>query len=296
MAVSLVALVVLLNATIYSENVATRGIEAADGEALEVRATTVDGTGTLLDATNRHANESTSFGTVEASIDVGVTALDQRVARGYARRGGVAEVTLAAPGVTEGRYLQGSFNDTTEVPAVDRTRGFVIAVDPDRLPTANESTAAADAFSVAFNRSGGAGTERVFLYLDDGTGDGSADDIVAATASNGSDPAIVCRVSDGVADPLRVDLTAETIGGTSCPGLWPSVLVEPPERYTIEFDNTDDADASLVATVLSTMSPTGTVTPTATDAAYDATVEIRYHTAELRFETTVRVAPGEPDA
>ena len=41
MAVSLVALVVLLNASIYSENLATRGIEAADGDSLEVRAAAV---------------------------------------------------------------------------------------------------------------------------------------------------------------------------------------------------------------------------------------------------------------
>ncbi|WP_231741260.1 hypothetical protein [Halorubrum sp. CBA1125] len=52
-AVSLLTLVVLLNATIYSEAVATRGVEAADGEALEVRAAAVEGTGTLIDATNR---------------------------------------------------------------------------------------------------------------------------------------------------------------------------------------------------------------------------------------------------
>ncbi|MCL7418278.1 MAG: hypothetical protein M8354_10625, partial [Halalkalicoccus sp.] len=51
-AVILVALVVLLNTVIYTENLATRGIDSGADDALEYRATVVGSVGELIEYEN----------------------------------------------------------------------------------------------------------------------------------------------------------------------------------------------------------------------------------------------------
>ena len=288
MAVSLVALVVLLNATIYSENVATRGIESADGEALEVRATMVEGTGELIDATNRNATEG--YAETEAAVEDGIAALDARVAGGYARRGGVANVTLVENSLREGRFLTGPVDSSTAVTDVDRTRGFVIEIDSDDLETANTSTASDEAFHVVLNRSASGATDEVYVYEDD-----EEDEYVVATGEDGAEPTVRCRRSSIDGDRVAVDLTDGRFDGDPCPGLWPTERLDPDESYAIEFATADGVDTEVTAPVRSTTDPAGGAALESTPAVYEAAIDVSYRTAELRFETRVRVAPGGPD-
>ncbi len=286
MAVSLVALVVLLNATIYSENVATRGIEAADGEALEVRATAVEGTGSLIDATNRNATGG--YGDVEQAVGEGVGELDAHVAREYARRGGVTRIENRSGGMREGRYLTGDLTGTQVTDNVSRTRGFVLEVNATSLEQANVSTAGAEAFHVVLNDSTG-GTSEVYVY------EQSNGNVTVAIGDDGGAPTVRCEVDPGTSDRIAVDLTGGRLDGGPCFGIWPSPLVEPADPYTIEFANVGAADGNATATVMAASGDAVASDLTATEAVYDAEIDVRYRTAELRFETTVRVAPGEPD-
>ena len=290
MAVSLVTLVVLLNATIYSENVATRGVEAADGEALEVRATAVEGTGSLIDATNRNATGS--YGAVEDAVIDGVGELDAHVARGYARRGGVTAIGIDSSAIREGRYLTGNLTGTQVTDNVSRTRGFVLDVNTTSLASTNASEADSEAFHVVLNDSVG-GTREVYVYADADNGD----NVTVAVGDDGAPPTVRCAVDPGtLEDRVAVDLTDERLGDEPCPGVWPDALVTSDKPYTIEFANVDAADGEATATAMAASGNDVASDLAATDAVYDAEIDIRYRTAELRFETTVRVAPGEPDA
>ncbi|EMA63146.1 DUF7261 family protein [Halorubrum lipolyticum] len=284
MAVSLVTLVVLLNATIYSENVATRGIESADGEALEVRATAVGGTGELIDATNRAG----PAGHADAAQTVrdGVADLDGEISRSYAERGGVAHVELVS--VRNGSRLTAEMaavdpNASTLARDVDRTRGFVLEVNPGSL---NNET---NAFHVDLDNSTG-GSRQVYVY------NGTDGNVTVAVGDDGAGPTVRCETPPGGRDRVTVDLTGERLGDRPCPGIWPSSLVAPDDPYDVALVNASGVGGEVTATARPVSGDEVSTDLAAAPAVYEATVNLRYRTAELRFETAVRVAPGEPDA
>ena len=274
-AVSLVALVVLLNASIYGENVATRGVEAADGEALEVRAAVVEETEARLDAANRDGP------TTAADVDASVDAIERNLTARYASRGGIAVVDLLD--TASGQYLTGPVNDSTAITGVDRIRAFSVANGSD-LP----STEAA-AFTVVLNDTAADTTHEVYLYESDG-------DVVVARGENGSTPTERCRYPASGA-PVALDLTGDRLDGEPCPGVWPEALSDESDGpFDVEFENADGVGAEATATVGTDANPESDTALTVRDAVYAATIEFRYRTADLRFETPIRVAPGEPDA
>ncbi|ACM56572.1 DUF7261 family protein [Halorubrum lacusprofundi] len=292
MAVSLVTLVVLLNATIYSENVATRGIESADGEALEVRATAVDGTGELLDATNRAG--PTDHADAAETVRNGVKDLDREASRSYAERGGVARIELLE--IRNGSRITTDMaavdpNASTLAADVDRTRGFVLDVDPGSLVETNASGAVDNAFHVELNDSTG-GTHQVYVY------NGTDGNVTVAVGDNSGEPTVWCETPPDGRDRVAVDLTGERLGGRSCPGIWPTALVAPDDAYDITLMSANAAAGEAAATVRAVSGDTVTTNLTGgrQPAVYEATIGLRYRTAELRFETDVRVVPGEPNA
>ena len=291
-AVSLVALVVLLNASIYSENVATRGIEAADGEALEVRAAAVEETGKLIDGTNRNrpANHSEAAATVEG----GIADLDEYLARAYADRGGVTRVSGDPSSIRAGRYVTGNLtangtgdSNATLADGVAQTRGFVVEVDPDALAPTDAAGAPTDAFYIEFD-DGVNETREVYVY------NGTGDNVTVAVGENGSAPTVVC--STPTADRVAVDLTGGTLGDERCPGLWATSAGALGTPYDVAIERTDKANGTVTATVRPDSGDAVGSNLTSSPAVYDAEIDLSYRTAELRFETTVRVAPSEPDA
>lgn len=292
MAVSLVVLVVLLNSTIYSENVATRGIESADGEALEVRATAVGGTGELLDATNRAG--PAGYDEAAETVRDGIADLDQEMARSYAERGGVARVELVA--IDNGSRIDTPLaaadpNSSRLARDIDRTRGFVFDAERDSLAVTNAADADTDAFHVSLNESTG-GSRQVYVY------NGSDGNVTVAVGDNSTQPSALCSVPPDGRDRVAVDFTEERLGSQPCPGMWPSSLVTPADPYTIELINASAADGDVTVTARPNAGENVTTDLTAArqPAAYEATINLWYRTADLRFETAVRVAPGEPDA
>ncbi|MDZ5812057.1 hypothetical protein U4E84_11960 [Halorubrum sp. AD140] len=295
MAVSLVTLVVLLNATIYSENLATRGVESADGEALEVRAAAVEGTGTLVDATNRNATNESTHADVRNAVDDGIADLDQDLLRTYAGRGGTLRLETDPSGIRNGTLiadeLPGEANETTVAADVDRTRGFVLDVDASSLAETNVSAAPEEAFHVVLDVSGG-GSDEVYVYRNES----APDTVTVAVGDDGGTPSVLCEVDASGDGRVAVDLTGERLGDESCPRLWPADLVDSEDAYTVSVENADAADGEVTATALPESGDGVASDLDATAAVYDAEIDLRYRTAELRFETTVRVAPGEPDA
>jgi len=293
MAVSLVTLVVLLNATIYSENLATRGIESADGEALEVRAAAVDGAGALIDATNRAGPES--HADAAETVRAGITDLDGEISRSYAERGGVASVGSAS--IRNGSRIVAPMtavdsNASTLAANVTRTRGFALDIDPDSLNTTDAAGAPAEAFHVDLDNSTG-GSRQVYVY------NGSDGNVTVAVGDDGGEPAVRCEAPPDDPDGnVTVDLTGQRLGDRHCPGIWPAAFVAPDDPYTVTLTNASATAGEVTVTARPDSGDAVITDLTAArePAVYEATIDLRYRTAELRFETAVRVAPGEPDA
>lgn len=287
LAVTLVALALLLNAAIYTENLATRDASAGGDAALEFRATTAAGVGGLVDRENARGYGSQTA--VCGAVRGGVEEFDDLVSARHSQRGTLASVAATGSdgcdGMTNGTYVarngSGTFtangnNSWTVATEVDRARGFRVRVD-DVESLSNES---ADALNITFTNASGE-NHSVLLVRN-----GSA---VDAEVVGGT----VCTVN--ASGGTTLDLTAETLGGEPCEGIWP----EEYESYDVRIRNGDAVAGSFAVTFGPNASPTAAAEDEATvdvsPAVYDVALRARYRTSELAFETTVRVAPGEFD-
>jgi hypothetical protein len=280
LAVILVTVALLLNAAIFTENVATRDTTTQGAEAIELRGELVTAIGDLIETENRQGDGSTT------NVTEGIETMKPLVDRERARHGVVA--TLARNGTTSGQLIESTDfeadgTDWTLVESLSDARAFTVTVDPTEIYTESNPNAIQiedNAFAVRFITS----DENVTQYLyNDG------DDLVVATAVASADPETRCRIDHGGSD-TTVDLSREQLSTDDATvecfrGLWPD---EDPER--IEFLNGDAAEGLFTVTVDDSASSTIATT----DAVYSATVDIGYRSSELDFETTVRVAPGEP--
>ena len=288
LAVILVTVALLLNAAIFTENVATRDTTADGPEAIELRGEVVQGIGDLIESENRDGAGSTT------AVEDGINTTGEMVDRERARGGTIATVSYADS--NEGTLLRynedgdsRAFSDAdpnswTLVDNLGSTRAFTVGIEPNEL---NESTAESsdEVFGVRFSNAT-EGDETLHIYDDeDQTGN-----LTIARAVNGETPERLCRIEyDGT---TTVDITGDrlTTDGAivDCHrSLWPDY---DPDR--IEFVNIDDEVGTASVTVTEGNDWANEVTDT--DAVYSATVDISYQSTDLTFETTARIAPGEP--
>ena len=287
LAVMLVTVALLLNTAIFTENVATRDTTADGREAIELRGEAVDSVGTLIETENRGGGGDT--GDVEAAVD----AMGPLVDREHARHGAIA--TLSRNGsATAGRLLRWSdagspraFDEEgtrwTFADGLGSARGFRLTVDPSTLADTTAGASDADAIGVRFINSTGNNVTQ-YLYVD---GSGT---LSVAEAVDGSTPIHQCSIDHN--GTTTIDFTGSRLStegaATDCfRGLWPPTAPE-----EIEFVNVGGEEGTAEVTVDSGSSPTGSVSDD--DAVYAVTVDVGYRSQELAFETTVRVAPGEP--
>ncbi|MCQ4333336.1 hypothetical protein KM295_07560 [Natronomonas sp. F2-12] len=261
LAVLFVALALLINAAIYTDNVATRGDDPA-GEALTYQAGVTDAVGDLIDAENAAADEGDGFGTVNGSVTSGVSEIDAAVARNNLGRAAATETTVSR--ATEGRLIRernvdGFESWETNASAV---RGFVIDLDTDNMTADSSFVIDLDGTELEVNKTGG----NVVV-------EGGVDDATCETNADGT---------------VRFDVTGERIDGDVCRFGWPTLDGD----SNVTFENGTHAGGSYELTVASGEDPTG---PQTTPAVYSVDLALRMDTPELRYETTVTVAPGEHD-
>ena len=275
LAVILLTVALLLNAAVYTENVATRETAADSHDAIAFRSETVDGVTELIATENRHGTGD------PAAVGDGINATGPLVDRQQARAGVVANVSFN--GTTEGRRIAATSLDNGDdwafVEGVDGARNVTLSVDPSTL--ANDPTdVEADALGVRFVTT--TGNETRYVYRE-------GSEVVVDAANETHAPSRRCGVPTG--DPTTVDLTGDRLiaGGTTVDcfrGVWPEATVE-----DVRIVNGPGTTGSIAATVRGYDAVTAD-----TDRAvvYAATVDLVYRTPEVDFETTVRVAPGEP--
>ncbi|MFW6320779.1 MAG: DUF7261 family protein, partial [Halohasta sp.] len=288
LAVILVTVALLLNAAVFTENVATQETAAEGRDALAFRADLVDGIGDLIETGNADGDYDSD------DVSKGINNTAPLVERQYARHGIVANTSYN--NTTAGDRLEwdgdGTFTDSEDnpiwrpVPDLNETRNFTVSVDPDDLEN-DPSNVEDQAFGVRLVNESDESGENVTQYVyKDG------DEVVVDEANETQGPTRQCAIEAD--NPTTVDLTGDRLSNDSSTvecfrGLWADV---PPEA--IEFRNGDAAGGTFALTVDDASSPTDDSHVASTEAVYSATVDVVYQSPELTYESTVRIAPGEP--
>lgn len=282
-----VALALILNAAIFTENLASRGDTTGGDEVVQLRDDLRRGVATVLTHENRLLDD---HDLVNESVTVSVAELDDALRTSNARRGAASVVSLES--TTNGTLVNqtnASRNfsdgngtaDWTIAENVERTRAFELAINRSLLDGSCSLPDGCFAVNVTNGNAywrlsaNATGADRVNVTIDNGT---STDTCTA----NGS--------------TVAVDVTAGTVGGVTCPAL--SFDEVPAGSYDLAVENGDDAGGtySLVvdnASLATSPPPHFGDGPSVTAALYDATLAYEYHTSRLAYESTLRVAPGE---
>ena len=263
LAVLFVALAVLVNAAIYTDNVATRGGDPAE-EALTYQDGVTDAVGGLIEAENAEAGAGEGFTDVDQRVRDGVSAIGVAAERNNLRRATTTET--AVTGTREGRLIRernvGDFEDWEA--NASAARGFVIELDTDEMTEGSPLSIDLDGTELEVNKTGG-------------------DVVVEGGTEN-----VECRTNaDGT---IRFDVTGERLGDEPCRFGWPTFGA----TGDVGFENGTHAGGSYELTVASDDDPAW-LAPETTPAVYSVEIDLRVVTPELRYETTVTVAPGEPD-
>ncbi|EMA68961.1 hypothetical protein C461_05002 [Halorubrum aidingense JCM 13560] len=311
LAVIFVTVVLLLNTVIYTENLATRGVDAGGGEAVEFRDGAVDDLGAIMD--REHRTESSVDGVI-ADFEASAAAYANATTDLRARDGVVADITVV--GIEPGHFIaqeedgggydeltagDGTTADWTVAGNATRARDYRVTVAPDSL-----SASSGDAFTiVAEGAPGGSNaTWSVSLWS------ASDPDDINVTVTN--ETASVTETFAPAADGNHtVDVTGGTVNGEPFDALVWAEGVQNDDGtadYDIRYENGDEATGTYHLVVQSDDLDSGdddqygsspadrSSQPYVVDAVYSADVEISHRTPELEYGDVIRVAPGERDA
>jgi len=191
LAVILVAVVLLLNTVIYTENLATRGVDAGGAEAVDFRDGAVEDVAAIMEREHRNENAS---GDTAANFTASTAVYADTVAGLRARDGVIADIDVRV--IERGYFIaqepldDGSRRNMTDPDGIEdwtvagnttRTRAY-------RLTVSADSVEGSDSFAVVATRP----NETWSMSLSDGP---DADDI-RVTVDNGTD-----TVTETFADP-----------------------------------------------------------------------------------------------
>ncbi|PSP55192.1 hypothetical protein BRC82_06705 [Halobacteriales archaeon QS_1_67_19] len=302
-AVMLVALVLLLNTVIYTQNLATRGADVDDRAAVEFQQAVVEGVGEVIDAENRA--EYGNSAKVEANVTDGIDRYDALASRYHTEQSTVAYVDRETVSLSDGALLRqtdasrdftnagGGAGDWTLVEGAGA--GNAPGVRDATITVSREDLSDSAGSGFALQLSGDADNDwRVRLYDDGGA--------VTVAVKNGSE-SLETGVCSAAGPEATVDLTAGTLNGSACPQLaWATGVSAP---YDVEFVNGAEATGTYALTVHNGSattdvrtdnfeSPDAGASPRAAAAVYAAEFAVHFRTPDLTYRTTVRVAPGEP--
>lgn len=296
----LVALVLLLNTTIYTENIASRGIDRSPDEAVEFRVAVTDGLRDLIEANEDSEYDEPNFSDTLANFS-------RMLERGYEDRGTIAVVNNTSAKVHTGTLIRQTnhtrnFSSAQSIPQANwtvaeeiddmRNVQFKINISESRIPTAGRE----NAFELQFNDSTDSTNNwSVYIYKTSGG------ELEVATERNGTGLfGGTCSYSHGGGGNVTIDITNGTLAGEECDILqwWGG---NPPESYDLRFVFGNKSSGTYDM-LLNDSIPAGDSYFTDSGgpekiqpALYSLTVRLRYQTSTLAYETNVTIAPGEPE-
>jgi hypothetical protein len=289
LAVAFVVLALVLNAVVFTENLATRNHGQTDSVVAYERAAEAD-VGGLLAGTNRHNNSD--YDDLAATLTANVETWDANASvlaagSGHVTRSAIASVangTRVVQSVERNFSNATGVGDWTAATGIDGTRRFHVVAAP---------TDSADALTLTV--SNGSAAWRV-LVVENASNAGFTD--VEVHDESGAVLAATTVESDAAA----LDLTEGTVNGSAVEG-WQfaegvgggyDVRVENGSvatgRYVFVVDR--ERPDLLAALPSDTYHDPGTGDePTTTPALYQATVNVTVQNSRVTYETNVAVAP-----
>jgi len=288
LAVTLIALALVMNAAIYTENLATRSEAVGPSNAYAYqRATTNAATEAFHYA---HDVNNGTYAELDDNVTDAMEEYNRITSRQEVTTGRVVNVSVST---TEGTnitstdssdYTDASGNqDWIMASGVTGVRNFTMTVDDS-----GGDLVAPGAGTDEFRLVARGASERWYLNVTEDPSSGQT--IVGVNASGDYD---TCTTS---LTTFEIDVSAGQVAGTSCDAL---NFSETPDSYTLRFQNATNVAGSysLVVNVSATgLSGYSGGPPKAQPALYSMTVEVVYETSDMRYRTDVRIAPGEEDA
>lgn len=275
LAVAFVALALVLNAVVFTENLATRNPDPAD-DALAYEGAVTEGVGGLLAETNRYSDAN--YSALDAALRAGVADWDANASRLAAADGRISAVELNA--TRNGtRILQdatstftsaGGTSDWTVAGGVSGTRRFVVVADP------------ASSLPVSFAVADGAGNDWRVEIAEAASGN--------ATVTVVDDGTVVADVTHG-SGTVAVDLTEGTVNGSAVANWTYAAGVTTP--YEVTVDDGSGATGRYQLFVDRQQGSFTTAAATTRPAVYSATVDVTVHRSSLRYESPVVLAPED---
>lgn len=321
LAVTFVALALVVNSAIFTENLASRGETGGSTDALTLRQDVERGVGSSIESANIYNTSSQS--NLEAGVTTGIGNVNRAFSRQHAAETAIVNVSeptsfdhgsRIAQNESGGRlFTDASGNaDWNVVDDVDRsasdgnaTRAFVMNVT-----TASLETTPSDRFKIVVEKwQDSTTTWTMELWQTD-----SPDTVHARVAVDGLGTDATCS-QEVSGEFVHVDVTGGTIAGAPCDALRRNdtdgdgsfenyrFASGVGDRYNITFENGGQArgNYSFVTNNQSMGSSStlntgvGSSSPYWDHAIYSVDVEFVYESPQLDYETTVRVAPGEPE-
>lgn len=310
-ALMIMSLALTVNAVIHTENVGSRGTAGGDDPIRFLAATETAVAGVLERANRDHTG---SHATLRETVIADLGAWRTMTGRSYAATGVVTSVSartlhngtrlVQANRSRDFTAADGS-STWTLASGVSGTRRFRLTVTNVSLSTASHATVGAggDVFHLYItDRS--ASRWRVFVYRNATSG---AISVTTQTETGGLPPTKSGPCS-ATGDAISVNVTAGTVGDKPCPAL--SFVSDLRSPYAVTYNETESTGGSptaggtyrlIVDNASIARSPGAKLnrspgdSPWAGAAVYALDYYAVYETARLRYNGTVRVAPGEPN-
>lgn len=302
LAVTFVALALLLNTVIYAENLATRGADVGGGDTVTYQAAAESGAAGAVARANEYNHSSYDDAVSRVRSDVERWSGDAETYATLDAAAASATLVNVTNGTTIAQDQYGTFVDDDGnanwgvADGVTGVRRFELNVSRSSLYS--RSGAFPDATTLlgsgAFRVSVSNATHSVdvAIFRDTATGDVTVQVVNASGSLAGT-----CAVD---ADNATVDLTEGRVGGTDCaalsvPGVTGSfrVAYENADQVEGEYQLVVDEERADVVAALGTdpFETYGSGVPYAVPAVYDATLTVQMSTPKLSYEGNVTAAP-----
>ncbi|UWG51402.1 putative pilin/flagellin [Halalkaliarchaeum sp. AArc-CO] len=305
LAVTFVVLALVMNGVIYTENVSARDLATSTAPAIEYENEAKSVAATLV-ATER----GDDYDELEATVAGGLSAWSNTTQPFGAVEGRLAGVedttgsngTALAQDTSDRNFT--SVNDAeswtlaTDVKTRDAWINATPEVSEDDIENETFADLTDDGGPFYINVTDGGGVDvTVFVYEDENSDDACVAVFDGDTYENSS-----CADAENI----YVDLVDGTYGENSIDQSdehgWLQVLERAGPDHTLEFGNADASDGTYQFVVdaedddveSDNFGTDPDAEPYAERALYDVEFQIRYRSQNVRYEATVRVAPGEP--
>ena len=294
LAVVLVALAILANTAIFTQNLASRSTSVGGTDALEQRHEIADTIGLLVTSVSEKSYPTGSHSNPEDALRAGIQTYGTDLSYQLASNGKTVEVTHVSdsPGKrievsNGGTFESGVGSDWVVASSVTQARNFRVEIDKGLL-SANPTDDTFDEFIISFRKCG------VKWNVHFGEDGGNLVRVTKGDLDPASPPSEegTCTM-DGTGSTAEISITEGYVEGRPCEPLdeiW-SGADGITGTFEIQIKNGDQAQGNSWVVVDDGAVPTTSFT----DAIFDATVAYRYESQSVDYRTEITVAPGEPN-